>query len=450
MSSSGRYNSRFLSFLSHQSIQIQDRSGILWRQAKLMAVWGVQITLYPIYLAFQSSRLATKQLRHSIGQTLPRLQAAVQRLPQRGNDSASTQAPIERQPLTSDTPIRKVLAAVQAMGISLPIDQIQLQPALKGSSQSVQFAPRAKPGKSPSLRVRGIACLIESQKLVLVTVQNQLLDGLTEPQQQQLRRLIVLELAEYWRQQRSLALSQSPFVDPFLPLPHSPHAILPIRLFYQLMAWEQRGTIALSTNLFQEARLSRRLTASQAEKPQLRSAEVNWLPFEEWSKAFSAAMRQKPQPTDRKFRWLQLGTQAFFDRLNRLDHPPDWEVTDTSAIERYNKGVLATWNRAPKAVQLYRTMPKSIAVNVPVSREVVPFTPLETALATVAPEPDQIAVHPAATSQAIEVASYIEAEVQLVGYIKHPLEQLLEWLDRGMVWIEDRIAKIWDWIRRWR
>lgn len=408
-----------------------------------MAVWGVQITLYPIYLAFQSSRLATKQLRHSLGQTLPRLQAAMQK---------STQAVEERQPLTSDTPICTVLAEVQAMGISLPANQIQLQPALAGGqARSIKTTPTS--GKSLSLRVRGIACAIESQKLVLVTVQNELLDGLTEPQQQQLQRLMVLELAEYWRQQRLLSQSQAPLVNTFLPLPNAPNAILPIRLFYQLMAWEQRGTIALSANLFQESRLPRLLIASQPEeKPQLRSAEVNWLPIEEWSQAFRAAVRKNQQDNDRRFRWLQSGTQALldrlnYDRLNQSDPLPDWELTDTSAIERYQKGNLATWNRPATAVQPYRATPKSIAVNAPVSRAVVPFTPPETALTTVTAAPDRIAVNPAETGQAIEVASYIEADVQLVGYIKHPLEQLLEWLDRGMVWIEDRLARFWNWIR---
>ncbi len=413
-----------------------------------MAVWGVQIALYPIYVAFQSSRLAAKQLRHSIGQTLPRLQAARQR---------ATESPgTAEQPLTSDTPIRKVLAEVQAMGISLPADQIQLQPALAGgSSESLQSISNGKTpkGKTLSLRVRGLACAIDSRKLVLATVQNQILDGLTQSQQEQLQRHMVLELADYWRQQRILALRNAPLVDRFLPFPYAPNAFLPIRLFYQLMAWEQRGTIASATNLFQETRLRGLLAANQPE-PKLKSAEVKWLPVEEWSQAFSAAVQQSGQ---RSSRWFESRTQAWLDRLNRLDNPSVWEVTDTSAIERVTKGNLATWSRTPTAVQTFQPKPKSIVVNPTVVREVVPFTPPETALATVTPESNAIAPNNTAPNNivpnspdpagAIEVASYIEADVQLVGYVKHPLEQLLEWLDRGMFWIEDRIAKFWNWIR---
>jgi hypothetical protein len=44
--------------------------------------------------------------------------------------------------------------------------------------------------------------------------------------------------------------------------------------------------------------------------------------------------------------------------------------------------------------------------------------------------------------------SWIETEAQLVGYVKHPLEQLLEWLDQGMVWVEVRLGTLWRWLTR--
>lgn len=42
--------------------------------------------------------------------------------------------------------------------------------------------------------------------------------------------------------------------------------------------------------------------------------------------------------------------------------------------------------------------------------------------------------------------SWIETEAQLVRYEKHPLTQLLEWLDQGMLWIEDRVTQLWNWM----
>lgn len=38
---------------------------------------------------------------------------------------------------------------------------------------------------------------------------------------------------------------------------------------------------------------------------------------------------------------------------------------------------------------------------------------------------------------------WIETKATHVGYAKHPLEQLLEWLDRGMLWLEEIITTIW-------
>jgi hypothetical protein len=45
-------------------------------------------------------------------------------------------------------------------------------------------------------------------------------------------------------------------------------------------------------------------------------------------------------------------------------------------------------------------------------------------------------------------SSWIETEAQLVGYVKHPLEQLLEWLDQGMVWLETQLSRVWNWLTR--
>jgi hypothetical protein len=42
---------------------------------------------------------------------------------------------------------------------------------------------------------------------------------------------------------------------------------------------------------------------------------------------------------------------------------------------------------------------------------------------------------------------WIEAEVTWKEYIKHPLEVLLEWLDRAMLWLEQTAVKIWQWVR---
>ncbi|HEY9664562.1 MAG TPA: hypothetical protein V6C65_39480, partial [Allocoleopsis sp.] len=78
---------------------------------------------------------------------------------------------------------------------------------------------------------------------------------------------------------------------------------------------------------------------------------------------------------------------------------------------------------------------------------------LSDAMTTYKEVPGRSAIQPVArdstdpTDLAAPAPAYIDAEVKLVRYEKHPLEQVLEWLDRGMVWIEEKVAQTWKWLR---
>ncbi|NJP12535.1 MAG: hypothetical protein HC866_26255, partial [Leptolyngbyaceae cyanobacterium RU_5_1] len=111
MSSSGRYQSQLFNFVTRQSLRLRDRSSQAWRQVKLAAVWGMQILLYPLYVTFQTTRLVGKQLRQTIRQTLPQLQAATRSLQQVIDSS---------EPMSADTPILRSLQAIQDLLPSLP------------------------------------------------------------------------------------------------------------------------------------------------------------------------------------------------------------------------------------------------------------------------------------------------------------------------------------------
>ena len=43
---------------------------------------------------------------------------------------------------------------------------------------------------------------------------------------------------------------------------------------------------------------------------------------------------------------------------------------------------------------------------------------------------------------------WIETPAIAMGYVKHPLEQLLEWLDLAMLWLENKLVKFWHWLRQ--
>ena len=42
---------------------------------------------------------------------------------------------------------------------------------------------------------------------------------------------------------------------------------------------------------------------------------------------------------------------------------------------------------------------------------------------------------------------WIETNATVMGYVKHPLEQLLAWLDSLMLWLEEMLLKIWQWLK---
>lgn len=522
---SGRYQSRFLSFFSQQSLRLQDQSGQLWRQAKLAAVWGVQILLYPLYVAFQTGRLATKQLKHTVKQALPQARAAIKR---------STQATEELPLPSTDAPIRKTLEQIQAFEISLPANQISLQPALsnpavlletkqqKGKRRDAEMRGKKKrrakekqsspalipPSPSSSLKVRGVATLLDSRQLVLVTIDNYLLNILTADQQNQLQRRMVWELADFHRERRLQGQEHLPaqplWVSSFLPLPRErTYAIPPVRWFYQLMAWEQRGAIAAATNLFQESQLALLPTQTKVALPSanrpLRSAELNWSPLGEWPQTFVGS--QQNLPGNPLLGWLQTGIAALMQfpeqiiqaltqetgivpyntPASRSDHVPEvsangtqpwltmeslfsraavsasnqpsgasWELFDTAAIEAATKAKLAKLQQAEAEAsphQLVQAKSTEMSRWQQADRSVVPSTATASAL-TVAPITETQLSTGAEPESAIEFNStWIEAKVTTVGYVKHPLEQLLEWLDRGMLWVEEKLANGWNWLR---
>ena len=41
---------------------------------------------------------------------------------------------------------------------------------------------------------------------------------------------------------------------------------------------------------------------------------------------------------------------------------------------------------------------------------------------------------------------WIEADATTVGYVKHPLEKILSWLDQTLLWLEELIARLWRWL----
>ncbi|MBF2075412.1 MAG: hypothetical protein IGS50_16850 [Synechococcales cyanobacterium C42_A2020_086] len=545
--SSGAYQSKLFNVLTRQSLRLRQQAGQAWRWSRVAVVWSVQIALYPVYVAFQSVRLLGKQLQQTSQRTQLRLRSAWQSM------QNSTPAPA---PLSADTPIWHVLQAAE----SLSLQGEPLSDRLPGSTQSTPALPSAQ-NESQSIRsiltqkqaamassatsvapvpIQGIASLLTTRSLVLVTTGNGILDILTPEQQSALARRIVGEMAIYWREQRLAGYAAgrlaSPFVSRYLPLPQDrPNALPPIRSLWQTMGWMQRGAVAISVNLFQEAKLAWHRSTPHAlpGSPSLKSAQPVWMEMEAqfyetlsrasqrtglWllqtlragTQALSqlapnasaltprlpaaASLRATPSWIERLDRWLSrvsgpngeppvapkpwLTMEDLFGpvkpvEINRVQGSSvqeirstagslpqatasimptaSWEGVDTALLETLTK------NQAKHALDS-RTVPSlaNAATQQPASllhgthpmtqprlREPIEHTP--TALSE-----DKIAATDTAETIDPDLlpASWIDTKAELVTYEKHPLERLLEWLDRGMLWIEERVAQVWRWLRR--
>jgi hypothetical protein len=64
---------------------------------------------------------------------------------------------------------------------------------------------------------------------------------------------------------------------------------------------------------------------------------------------------------------------------------------------------------------------------------------------------NNIAKSAAEDSSVQPTPDWIETRATLMGYVKHPLEQILAWLDRAMLWLEETLLKFWQWLQKmWR
>jgi hypothetical protein len=465
MSPSGRYQSRLFSFFSHQSLRLKDRTSQAWRQVKLAAVWGAQIALYPIYAVFQTGRLLGRQMGRA--RFFPWLQAAKQQI----------LYPSEAL-LAADAPIQNVLGMGLAMkglegGLPPMLASNPLNPPILGDFEALKV----------SVQVRGIAIELATRSLVLVTAENEILDVLTGEQQLQLQRQMVWEMADFWRQRKSQELSggnglaiEGSRINTFLPLPkEKAHLLPPVRAFRQLMAWVQLSPVAIAANLFQESRLVLPAAFEPVSDDHLlpSAQEFQTEVDQQVDRLFSASeplsllawvKNQAIGITDASKslgRFLQNSSLVLYDPLPRSEpdfatdfatEPPLIPADFSQSTQKLHQkpwlsiedfftgeflGVTGTG-------QLVKRSDESI-VSPDRPEDVNPVGDLVSSAAVPIAQPE--ADEKASETPLLEAETW-EVEVTSVSYETHPLEQLLKWLDLGMLWIEQKLADVWKWVKR--
>ncbi len=470
--SSSRYQSRLLNFVHLQSRRLTQQWDHTYRHLQVATKWGVELLLYPVYRLLNPTESAAKTLAGQAPQ--PRLKL---------------------QPVTSstaDTPIQKVLEAVK----SLPDDSYTVEPPKPSTSVRVLVFVlstifRHSPSQPSSISeespaniqpyvsvMRGIATNLDSRNLVLVTEDNEILDILTPQQQAKLADIIIDEVGNYWHfwqlaanqpQSQMLLKVNQIFAKitgktsvniPVLPVGKpkdllNPHKLITF-LDTSLANWENKALVPVQQrsqeiirvaqtqlNIFvygKEQVAARRYPGVNADDlepqtlniPELIASAINY---------FFGVSREKKIAQKNSHRGSQYHLPHHRRFQNQNSVPESWlNFSDL-------------FGNAPMSEQnLGETKPKAKSSWMQKSNSHRHLTHNQRKGAKSSQNLDSQAMTENRHNSQVELQpDWIDVEATFVGYDKHPLEQILEWLDRAILWLEEIIVKVYQFLQSlWR
>lgn len=294
MSSSnyGPYQSRLLKFISKQSRQIAENCDRTWRQVTSATLNTTQILLYPAYLVVQSSRMLARQLRESSQKIdLPELQEFAGRENLKFSQNSSSNWWDEEigaesaivdivhmaenilLPSQTTTKYDNLSFVITAENWPSPVTPQALgtqthftrNPTKTPRNLVLEHQDTETPATEISInngaavnttpKVQGIATFLPARSLVLVGAENQILDILTQEQQELLEGRITWEVANSGPGRREIAKKELKF-NLGLEEAAAKSLLPPVRGFWQLMAWVQTSPLALKRNQFGESILA--------------------------------------------------------------------------------------------------------------------------------------------------------------------------------------------------
>ncbi len=498
MSPTPHYQSRLFQTVRSQVRHIKDGTQLRWRQLKVAATWGAQAALYPLYTIFQAARWSGQVLQQAATTGTQALLSFA-----RGEQPAPTDQPIQNVLDAIDC----LELPIAANAISKPL-QLSIRPIAKPKSVLTVWRKKLsnlwqpwRKAHSPatisdlsisasvavqssghsnvvcqSIAIRGVASLLVHQRLVLVTADNQILDVLTADQQRQLHQRIIWEIAQalYSHRQLGRARRAIPAWKTWqaLPIKPRPQYSFPIRAIYHLMAWVQQQPIAQAPLLL----------------PAPHPALVPFLYSSPLTKGGLRGVVQGITHFAQPLKPLLLGQNVQKAPLALTGHPPTQPVL--SAIAQKLRGYRTVLVAVAGAIAL---LPFTLALPEPAKAAMVPTLPAplpsplmveqlidpdrlrrrwqaEAKIAEQSGSPSQgkVRLAPQKTvarlsaqgfegaisdwanrfSQTTKAAepSTIEVKAVFMGYDHHPLEVLLLWLDRAIVWIEMHLTKMSRWL----
>lgn len=507
--SSGRYQSRLFNFIHRQSRRLTQKCDRALGQLRVTTSW-LGIGLYGLYSLFQSTRV-TKQLHQAV-QQLPKLPA---------------NNPPQITPPTSDTPIRRVLLAVDTLSeeASLNLSSKNFLAFLAfWQFKSLPNSPKNTSSLThPSISInhpdiQGIATQLSSRSLVLVTAENEILDIFTFQQQQKLQERIIDEVAQYWRYQRLQSIEP----QPLLPLSlssmiakvkgiialngknqaegsYTQKALIFLDSTVATLESQQLAPASIAVSLRQSSRelvqllqtgISQHLLSIQPtdNKSPAKATLNKFNPLaENQSKIqslilaainyFFGVSGEKPRVTTTpttSFKLSASWTPAKLPastpaaNLASADVDPWLTVSDlfgeplaseTSTLPKSQTSQVAGKKLLIPASQLPKYSLRNLLHQFQIASKVKQSGGVQHTSTGVGVEDQQLplSAQSAFVNAAVACRSqdqmeaqpdWIETDATAIGYVKHPLEQLLEWLDLTLLWLEEMLLKVLQWLQQ--
>ncbi|NEP04108.1 MULTISPECIES: hypothetical protein [Okeania] len=397
---SSPYKSKVLNFVSEKYRQILDRSDRVFNQVKFATTNTIQLLLYPIYVLLQTSRLAVKQLGKKASVKKPQITNKVNN--ETTKNHQNTNQPIQQASLTT-------IQTVTPPAAKLPVN----------TSTSSLIKPKSE--LFPRLDIK-----FENQDTLADNHQKSEL--LTKDQQKQ-----PLILTAYLENNTPLQLQPCAEIAP-----NSRY----MSIFWQIMAWVQTSQIALWFNLFEELKLPPEKNKLIQEKnnyqtlPLLSSSNLIFRDF------INNIAKHYIHPITRS-----LGLNELLPPINIEELPFEslLEVKqEEDQVQNSSQKTIFTSNNSAniETIRFRENRGRSIKTLTKTNEQNFSQTTKNAKVSIQYYSREDSRPDYQQEQDCLEVASVS------IGYIKHPLEEILGWVDVVMTWIEKVFAQVWQWSQK--
>lgn len=477
------YKSRLLNFINRQTIRWQDKLGMTVRTLRSTTEMGIQLLLYPFYVMLQTGRTLRQRLESKVQSPLFLSEAKSSH-----TESSLTTASVPLEEVlnlvepwleareNSDNITTNTIDILPVDGAEQCADLWQSTPSLPPKKQSQvtasqldNLATQVTPVVPCSSQlIRGVASVLASREIVLVDRHNRILNILNPRQQQILKQYLAKR-----HQKPGLLITTTRKILANLPQISKKNSAktAPIKFIWQMLDWLQTSPIATRINLFGESK-------STSYSPVLPSSNPVVSPGK-----FLTSLDNKLADLETK---SFLSTSVASDRIDFYSQNQDDLNSNPFKIRAIIKAAIDYFfiKNNSKAKNKIKG---SSRFNLPNSNPSIPlesktassYLPGETPKLNLSSAKEENSwlswndifsntisstIQPRSTQQdnniqaqesaniscsnnletQLDTASdLLETKATTVGYEKHPLVRILELLDGIIVWLEEKLVKIW-------